>query len=332
MSVTLPKGYSPKGYKTKFRKLRYSISTSIISKKIFPIIFVAGILGSVIFGFTYVLLTPETVSQADPEFIFGGAIGIGIMGLIGLSFGVVLFFSGFRNMKKKKLMLSTPTSKIRSLAIGIAEIYGKVVPGKSGMMKSPFSNRDCVGAKIIVEEPGGGEGDWAVVKKIVLGNEFFLQDDTGKVLVDLGGAELDIPASYVFGSGPRADPPPNIVTFLKKHNFNFESLWGNKTLRYSESIIKPGDELYILGRADDNPNFRDGDANHGVQDLMMQQSHNPNIYFISARSEKQILGKMNKKTTAQIFGGLLLIGGSLLLIAIMFEPILSLMMVLGINR
>ena len=238
-------------------------------------------------------------------------------------------------MKKKKLMLSLPTSKIRSLAIGIAEIYGKVVPGKSGIMKGPFSNRDCVGAKIIIEQyvDQGMGGYWNVVKKIVVGNEFFLQDDTGKVLVDLGGAELDIPASYEFGSSPETDPYPTMVTFLKKHNFNFKNYLGeNKNLHYSESIIKPGDNLYILGRADNYSKFREGGAEHGVQDLMMQKSNKPDIYFISNRSEKQILGKRNKKMIAQTFGGLLLIGGSLFLIALAFALSLSLMMVLGINR
>ena len=78
-----------------------------------------------------------------------------------------------------------------------------------------------------------------------------------------------------------------------------------------------------MGRADNNPYFREGGAQHGVQDLMMQQSHNPNIYFISTRSEKQILGKMKYKTIPLIFGGLFLIGGSLLLIAISLEQILS---------
>jgi len=262
-----------------------------------------------------------TTYQGSPT---AGAIFIGLMGLAGLIFGVVLFFAGFGTMKKKKLMQSLPTSKIRSLAIGIAEIYGKVVPDKE-IMKSPFSNRDCVGAKIVVEElVGGGSTErWVVVKKLFLGNEFFLQDDTGMVLVQLDGAEVDIPVSYEFGSGPKADPPHHIVTFLKKHNFNFERLWENKILHYSESIIKPGDELYILGRADDNPNFRDGDAEHGVQDLMMQQGHNPDVYFISTRSKKQILGKLKYKVIAEIFGGPFLIGGGLLIIALALDLILN---------
>ena len=325
--------------------------------KIFPIIFVGGISGSVMFTFTYIFLTQgsQPSSQITPEGTLWGAIYIGLMGLIGLSFGVALFLPGLRNMKKKKLMQSLPTSKIRSLAIGITEIYGKVVPGKSGIMKSPFANHDCVGVKIIIEEyqNGGENPPWVEVEKLVRGIEFFLQDDTGMVLVDLRGAELDIPVSNVFALDSRAGPPPNFLNFLRKYNINlgrhgyrtssqrikhflrsdYEGALGrNNPMRYSESIIRPGDQLYVLGRADNYPKFREGGAQHGVQDLMMQQSHNPNIYFISARSEKQILEKKNYKSIAQIFGGLLLIGGSLFLIALNFELILSLMMVLGINR
>lgn len=277
--------------------------------------FFAVVLTGIGIGWLLIQLAPDsqkiTTSQVTPEAIFWGSIFIGLMGLSGLLFGVPLFFSGLRNMKKKKLMQSLPTSKIRSLAVGIAEIYGKVVPGK-GIMKSPISNRDCIGTKIIIKQyvDHGQGGYWNVVKKIVVGNEFFLQDDTGRVSVDLRGAELDLPVSYEFGSSPETDPYPTMVTFLKKHNFNFKNYLGeNKNLLYSESIIKPGDELYILGRVDDNPNFRDGDAEHGVQDLMMQKSNNSDIYFISTRSKKQILGKGNKKMIAQTFGGPFLIGG-----------------------
>ncbi len=71
---------------------------------------------------------------------------------VGVIFGLILFFRGFKTMKRKKLMQSLPTSKIRSLAVGVSEIHRKVVPSKSGIIKSPFSNQDCVCARIIIEE------------------------------------------------------------------------------------------------------------------------------------------------------------------------------------
>jgi len=319
------------------------ILISMTVKKFFIIFALTGI-GIVIMGLVLSFLSPDS-QPVSQEITKDYREGIGFVGAFGLIFGVPIFVYGLKNMKKKKLMESFPTStsKISSLEIGTREIKGKVVPCKSEIMKSPFSNRDCVGVKIIIEVFQTGEGSaWHKVKTLVRGIEFFLQDDTGMVLVDLRGAELDIPSSYEFESGSGEDPPSNFVNFLRKYNVNLErygyrtlsqrakffftwvyeeSLGRNKPRRYLESIIKPGDELYVLGRADVNPNFREGDAEHGVQDLMMQQSHNPKIYFISTRSKKQILEKLKYK--ALIFSGLLILGGSLFLIALNVELILS---------
>ena len=62
--------------------------------------------------------------------------------LVGIIFGSILFANGFRSMKRKKLMESIPTSKIRSLAIGIAEIYGKAATTEK-LIQGPFSNETC---------------------------------------------------------------------------------------------------------------------------------------------------------------------------------------------
>ena len=235
---------------------------------------------------------------------------------VGLIFGVILFIRGFRTMKRKKLMESLPTSKIRSLAVGISEIHGKVVPGKSGTIKSPFTAQDCVCSRIVIEESSrfSKYRHWHVVKKLVWGENFYLQDDTGKVLIDLNDAELDIPISFEFYSGWGTSPPPHVVDFLKKNGMDHEGFLGiNRSLRYTELIIRPGDDLYVLGRA--NIHSRDN-AEHGVENLIMQKSRNPSIYYISNRSEKQILGKINFKIIGQIIGGPLLIGGCLLFIAL----------------
>ena len=327
MSVTPPKGYtSPvdnrwKGYNPKYTR----------KEKVILVFGLTFTLAMGLFIYYQSIINPASVTTTyDPEDIF-------ILGVIGLIIGVPLFIAGLITLKKKKLMESHPTSKIRSLAIGIAEINGKVVPDK-GIMKSPFSNRDCVGVKIIIDQYSTEwdehiSGDWLGVKKLVRGIEFFLQDDTGKVLVDLRGAELFIPVSYEFESGSRAGLPPIYGTLSEDEINELEELvGGNKSMRYSESIIMPGDELYILGRADNYPKFREGGALHGVQDLMMQQSHNPSIYLIATSSEKLILPEMNKKIIALTFAGLFFLGGGLFVMALNFEPILSLMMVLGINR
>ena len=67
-----------------------------------------------------------------------------IYALVGLGIGVFLFYQGFKWMRQKQLIESTPTSKIRSLAMGLAEIFGEAIPSEGKILKSPFSDKDCV--------------------------------------------------------------------------------------------------------------------------------------------------------------------------------------------
>ena len=237
----------------------------------------------------------------------------------GLFFGAMLFVSGIRTMKRKKLMQSLPTSKIRSLAIGISEIHGKVVPSEKGTVTSPFSLEKCVCAKIIIEESSrmSKYPRWHVIGTLWWGNNFYLEDNTGKVLVDVFDADLDIPSTFVFHSGIGTNPPPHIEVFLKKNGMNPEGFLGiNRSLRYTELRIKPGDELYVLGRADINPDKHLGKSENNSDNLIMRRSKSPNMYYISNRSEIQIMSKIDSRIVGKILGGALLIGGCLFIISL----------------
>jgi hypothetical protein len=77
--------------------------------------------------------------------------------IFGLFVGAVIFRKGFGKLKMKRFIEDTPTSKIRSLAMGFVEVYGKVTPIASGILKSPFGNIECIYFRYIVEESMGGE-------------------------------------------------------------------------------------------------------------------------------------------------------------------------------
>ena len=236
--------------------------------------------------------------------------------LVGIIFGSILFANGFRSMKRKKLMESIPTSKIRSLAIGIAEIYGKAATTEK-LIHGPFSNEACIVCRVVIQEyeRWSKYRRWHTIKDTVLSTKFMVEDETGKVRVDPRQATLDIPVSFKSSSGWGSDPPKHAIEFLKKNNLDYEGFLGmNKSLRYLEYTIKPGDNVYVLGRADDNPHTEDGSAQDGVADIMMQRSKNPNIYYISNKSEKQLLGKLTSAIIGQIIGGPLVIGGCLLVV------------------
>ena len=236
---------------------------------------------------------------------------------MGIFLGAVFFINGFRSMRRKKLMESIPTSKIRSLAVGIAEIYGKATTTDSKLILAPFSNDECIVCRVVIQEYNKWSKyrTWRTIKTGIISGTFMVEDETGMVQVDPSHAELDIPLSFESSSGWGTDPPEHAIKFLKKNNLDFEGFLGmNKSMRYLEYSIKPGDKIYVLGRADDNPHVEDGSASQGVVDMMMQKSQNPNIYYISNKSEKYLLGKLSYTILGQIVGGPLLIGGCLLAI------------------
>ena len=129
--------------------------------------------------------------------------------IIGIIFGITMLGIGFYYLKLKILVENTPTSKIRSIAMGLVEIFGSVVPIK--LLKSPFTNKECIGYKYTIEEykSSGKENSWQIIKQGDSRNNFYLKDDTGNVLVNPIGAQLDIPRSYFFDSGFGKDPQEN---------------------------------------------------------------------------------------------------------------------------
>ncbi|NVZ18960.1 hypothetical protein HX794_04845 [Pseudomonas costantinii] len=83
------------------------------------------------------------------------------------------------------------TSQIRSLAMGLVEVRGKVMADK--MMLSPVNGKRCVGYVWIVEdgkEDKDGSWSWSRVSSEARCNDFRLQDATGEISVIAEGIDL----------------------------------------------------------------------------------------------------------------------------------------------
>jgi hypothetical protein len=116
----------------------------------------------------------------QPEFI----------AILTLLFGFVFFAVGFALFGRRRLIMDIPKSKIRSLAMGLAEVFGEVEPAEK-LIKSPFYNRDCV----YFQAYGGS----AVSEKIT---PFYIKDETGKILVKPEGATIGMnPVLKSWGEG-----------------------------------------------------------------------------------------------------------------------------------
>lgn len=228
-----------------------------------------------------------------------------IYACLGFGAGIFFFFNGFKLLKRKRLMENTPTSNVRSLAMGFCEIYGEAKTGIDGVLKSPFSGEDCLYFSYKIEEyrRSGKRSRWVTINKGSDYVPFMLDDDTGMVLVNPGQAEFDIPTDNVFSSSTGKDAPLAITSFLQKKGLAATGLLGwNKTMRYTESFIRPGEWLYILGTAKDNPRVDEATAVHGHLDVMITCDKN-NLFYISDKSEKSCIGDHVWSIFFRIWGG-----------------------------
>jgi hypothetical protein len=237
-----------------------------------------------------------------------------IIGFLFLIPGIILFIWGLYSFKWKRLIENIPTSKIRSIAMGLVEIFGEVIPVKGQILKSPFSRKDCVYYRYHIEElrSSGKNTQWVTVKKGEEIRYFYLKDETGMVLINPAKAKIDIPKDNVFDSKMGKDPPATALPFLYANQVSYEGFLFkiNKTMRYTEYFIAPGDKLFIIGTADDNPFVKEGSAEIGNYDIMIKKGKHDKIYYISDKSEKKILFWVNVKTyVGFILGALFIILG-----------------------
>lgn len=120
-----------------------------------------------------------------------------ILGIIGFLLGLYWFFQGFGIFREYKLIEDTPVIPVRSVAMGLVQIHGKAVGEKT--LLSPVSNQPCFLYKVDIERWSAGRqgsGSWGAYLADWGAVGFYLEDETGKVLVDPQGADIDVEQLY----------------------------------------------------------------------------------------------------------------------------------------
>jgi len=151
---------------------------------------------------------------------------IAFYSVAGMAAGIFLFFAGFRKLWRKRLIQNIPTSRVRSIAMGLVEIYGKAVPDL--LLTAPYTKTPCVFFHVIVERlerrhtSRGSSHRWVREFETKTDIPFYLEDETGCVAVDPRGADTELEMRYNVTEGNR---------------------------RYREYHIADREEIYILGSA-----------------------------------------------------------------------------------
>lgn len=174
------------------------------------------------------------------------------LAIAGAGLGVYLFYRGFRLLQRKRLILDTPASKIRSAAMGLVEVSG--LAAGPYVITSPMKRASCYYYRSMAWElqKRGKNSEWVKVADESLHVPFYVDDNTDKVLVDPRGADMDLHcdlqekynAPFSFGSGM----PGSVADFLSRHGIN-----PDKQIKVEEYCIKPKNFLFILGTLSQNP-------------------------------------------------------------------------------
>ena len=171
----------------------------------------------------------------------------------GAAGGLYLFYRGFRLLQRKRLILNTPRSTIRSASMGLVEITG-LATGPY-LISSPLKQMSCYYYRSVAWEyqQRGKNSEWVKVAEESLHVPFYMDDGSGKLLVDPSGAEMDLHCDMheeynrsVLLSGP--EMPGSVYSFLSRHGVD-----SSRRIKVEECCISPNNPLFILGTMSQNP-------------------------------------------------------------------------------
>ena len=112
---------------------------------------------------------------------------------LGFGFGLYSFFRGFKIYREYRILADTPEIPIRSIPMGLVQVHGKALGDT--MVTAPVSQTPCFFYKVDVEQyhvDSKGRGGWRNYATDLNGARFYVEDATGKVVVDPHNAEYDL--------------------------------------------------------------------------------------------------------------------------------------------
>ena len=216
--------------------------------------------------------------------------GFGV-GAVLIIVGLIMFYNSLKNLKIKRLIENVPTSKARSVAMGLAELKGKI-ESRNKTLTDPFDGKDCVYWHIHIQQymKRGKRRTWVTRHKAKKQVPFYLTDQTGSVLVNMQGANLknvDRDNEYESAMFFSDDIPPKVEDYCNKENVKLRGwLGGKKRMRFRVTYLEPNDDIYIIGSAR-SPNL---DETNGLKKITaVIDKPKDGIFILSDKSEKELI-------------------------------------------
>jgi len=124
--------------------------------------------------------------------------------VIGFLIGIVLFFLGFRTYREYRVIADTPLAPVRSIPMGLVHVHGNATG--EDRLTSPLTGMPCYYFRVQIEHwvKKEKEGEWQTLRTDTAERNFYLDDGTGKVVVNPHSAEYDVTRTFHAEIGPES--------------------------------------------------------------------------------------------------------------------------------
>lgn len=222
--------------------------------------------------------------------------------VVGFFGGLASFWKGLGIYRKFRVAEDIPRITARSVAMGTVQVAGKA-EGETTEV-SPVTRTPCLFYRVTVDRWSRDDGTsywkkpgWIRERVVDNGPPFFLDDGTGRVAVDLHGAdfqmepsgdcEMDPVSAYAAAAGS--------ADLVSRDAIGGESSLGERC-RLTEFLILPGKEYDVIGMCGQNPHSQD----ESVRNLIRKGA---DTFLVSDQSGRTLQIDLKHQAAAKVFGG-----------------------------
>lgn len=164
--------------------------------------------------------------------------------------GSWLYLDGWRRLRRRWLIHNLPTSRVRSVAMGLAELTGRA-RSIGDPLESPVRRLVCIWAHArVVRRTGSGKHQRdTVVFERRMAAPFELDDETGRILVLPNGAEIDGVEVCDQWIVPGIEPPGDLRAFCAANGLAWSG-WFAGSLRVTERVLLADTSVFVIGAVD----------------------------------------------------------------------------------
>ncbi len=178
--------------------------------------------------------------------------------------GSLLARLGWTGYRRQARALTSDVQAIANARSGKVQLMGRLISDET--IESPVSKKRCLFLKIVFSDlsapdeiqvsgspayggyrlqSGGGRSREVITRMV---DHVYLEDESGRVEIDLHDADLELRVDRSFETGPLSENDPETVVLMRRFGAHFGAGGGVGRCRLSETILEPGDLVIITGR------------------------------------------------------------------------------------